>query len=139
MWRSVAAVLAGFVLIFCLSMGGDYALRSLMPNAFGPNGQALGVPVLLITLAYVTLFATFGCWLTAALAPNRPMRHALILGGLGLLFSIVGTAMAWDRTPAWYNLLALALVMPTAWLGGRIRQLQLAARVGTGRPGAAPA
>jgi hypothetical protein len=53
------------------------------------------------------------------------MRHALILGVLGLIFNIAGTVAMWDTAPAWYHATALALVMPYAWIGGRIRERQL--------------
>ena len=61
------------------------------------------------------------------------MAHARALGVLGLLFNLAGTVARWDHAPAWYHVLALALVMPYAWLGGRLRERQLQ------RSGAAPA
>jgi hypothetical protein len=127
--RSVFAIVTGFLLIGALSFGTDALMRSAMPGAFGPNGRTDSVPLLLLTLAYVTLFATFGCWLAARLAPSAPMRHALILGALGLAFNVAGTIQMWDTAPAWYHAVALALVMPTAWLGGHLRERQLAAGV----------
>jgi hypothetical protein len=63
------------------------------------------------------------------------MRHALILGALGLAFNVAGTIQMWDTAPAWYHAVALALVMPTAWLGGHLRERQLAA--GAPRPAVA--
>jgi hypothetical protein len=54
------------------------------------------------------------------------MAHALVLGALGLAFNVAGTIAMWDTAPAWYHAVALALVMPYAWLGGRIRERQLA-------------
>jgi hypothetical protein len=56
------------------------------------------------------------------------MRHALILGALGLVFNIVNLSQLWDDAPAWYNIVGLLLVMPTAWLGGWIAERQLAGR-----------
>jgi hypothetical protein len=75
---------------------------------------------------YVALFAVFGCYVAARLAPNRPMAHALVLGALGLVFNVAGTVARWDHAPAWSHVLAMALVMPYAWLGGRLRERQLA-------------
>lgn len=80
---------------------------------------------LLVIQAYVFVFAVFGCWLVARLAPSHPMRHAMILGLLGLAFNVVGTIALWDQMPAWYHVGALALVLPAAWLGGWIRERQL--------------
>ena len=126
MKRSAASIAAGFVTIFVLAMGTDVALRALLPDRFGPNGRVDDVALLVLTQLYVFAFAAFGCWLTARLAPDRPLRHALILGALGLAFNVVGTIAMWETAPAWYHLVALALVMPAAWVGGTIRERQLA-------------
>jgi hypothetical protein len=84
--------------------------------------------VLLLSQALVGVYAIFGCWLAAALAPSRPMRHALILGALGLAFNLVMAPMSAARLPVWYLAVAIALVMPYAWAGGWLRERQLAAR-----------
>jgi hypothetical protein len=132
--RSIAAVVAGFVTIAVLSMGADVLLRQAMPGAFAPGTGRVDDPrILLLMIAYVGLFAVFGCWLTARLAPSRPMRHALILGALGLVLNVGGSIAMWDTAPAWYHVVSMLLVMPYAWLGGRIRERQLAQ--GEGRPG----
>lgn len=125
MWRSVMAIVVGFLFIGLLAFGADAVLRSAMPSAFDASGRVTSVPILVLTLVYVGIFAIAGCYLAARLAPNRPMRHALILGVLGLIFNIAGTYAMWDTAPAWYHVIALALVMPYAWIGGRIRERQL--------------
>lgn len=128
MARSIGAIVLGFILIGALSVGADALLRSLVPGAFDAAGRVESVPVLLLMQAYVAVFAITGCYLTARLAPSHPMRHALILGALGLAFNIVGSITLWDTVPAWYHVVALALVMPFAWIGGRLRENQLARR-----------
>lgn len=52
-------------------------------------------------------------------------HHRAVMPGV---FSPEGavTIVRWDHAPAWYHVLALALVMPYAWLGGRLRERQLA-------------
>lgn len=125
MMRSIGAIVLGFVLIGALSVGGDLVLRAVMPDVFSPEGAVASTPVLLLVQGYVAVFAIFGCYVAARLAPNRPMAHALALGALGLVFNIAGTVARWDHAPAWYHILALALVMPYAWLGGRLRERQL--------------
>ena len=131
MGRSLLAIVTGFVVIGGLAFGTDAAIRGAVPGVFDAGGRVTSTAWLLAMLAYVFVFAVIGCWLTARLAPERPMRHALILGALGLLFNIAGTAAMWNTAPAWYHLTALLLVMPAAWLGGRIRERQLeSARAG---------
>jgi hypothetical protein len=125
MGRSIAAVVIGFVVIGALAFGADAILRATVPGAFTANGRMEDPAMLLFVLGYVTLFAVAGCYLTARLAPRRPMAHALVLGLLGLCFNVVGTMAQWDHAPAWYHVLALALVMPSAWLGGWLREREL--------------
>lgn len=126
MWRSVAAILGGFVLIGVLAFGTDAGVRQMMPEAFDATGRTDSIPLLVATIVYVGIYATLGCYLAAFFAPSHPMRHALILGGLGLAFNIVGTIQMWNTAPAWFHVVSLLLVMPYAWLGGRIRERQLA-------------
>lgn len=79
MLRSIGAVLAGFVVIFVLSVGVDQIFHSL--RVYPPWGQPMWDPKLnLFALSYRLVIDTFGGWLTARLAPRNPMRHALILG-----------------------------------------------------------
>jgi hypothetical protein len=126
MGRSILAIVAGFVVIGVLAAGTTALLGSAMPGVFDANGRSTSVGWELAMHAYVFTYATFGCWLAGRLAPDRPMRHALILGVLGLIFNIVGSALQWQTAPAWSHALGVGLVMPAAWLGG-----WLAARRGT--------
>jgi hypothetical protein len=116
----------GFFLIGLLSFGADAALHSVMPTAFDAAGRVESTSVLLLMLTYVGIFAITGCYLTARLAPGRPLLHALILGLLGLIFNIAGTVALWNTAPAWYHALALVLVMPYAWVGGKLREVEIA-------------
>ncbi|HEX2191368.1 MAG TPA: hypothetical protein VHG51_20825 [Longimicrobiaceae bacterium] len=125
MLRSIAAVVVGFVLIGALSLGADAVLKRAMPTAFDAAGRTDSVPVLLLVMGYVGLFAVSGCYLAARMAPRRPMLHALVLGGLGLAFNVAGTIAMWDAAPAWYHAASLLLVMPYAWVGGRLREVEL--------------
>ena len=129
MLRGVAAIVVGFVLIGLLAVSSDLALMRALPAHFDAAGGTRNAGILLAMLGYVTVYATFGCWLAARLAPARPMFHALVLGGLGLAFNVMGSAMRGDTAPLWYHVVGLALTLPSAWLGGWLRERQLA-RVG---------
>lgn len=124
--RSLLAVATGFVVIAILSIGTGQLLMRLMPDAFDATGRTDRLAVLLATIAYVGGFATFGCYLAARLAPSRPMRHAIVLGLLGLAFNVMGSIAVWDTAPAWYHGVQIALTMVWAWLGGRLRERELA-------------
>ena len=52
------------------------------------------------------------------------MGHALTLGVLGLLASSAGAIAMWGVGPAWYPLALIALALPNAWIGGKLRERQ---------------
>jgi len=123
--RSILAIVTGFLVIAVLAFGTGAALTAagVFPAATEPIANT---GLLLLETAYVAVYAIVGCWLAAFLAPGRPMRHALILGVLGLAFNLAMAPATWGLRPAWSILLNLALVMPYAWIGGRLREMQLA-------------
>ncbi|HEU4560237.1 MAG TPA: hypothetical protein VFS20_20475, partial [Longimicrobium sp.] len=125
MLRSILAIVAGFVAIGVLSFGTAAGLSAagILPDTSQPTTDT---GVLLLTLAYVAVYAIAGCYLTAVLAPNRPMRHALILGALGLVFNVVSSLGMRGLFPDWYLAVGVLTTMPYAWIGGRLRELQLA-------------
>ena len=122
--RSIGAIVIGFVAIGALAFGTAAALTSA--GVFPPATQPISdIGLLLLETAYVAVYAIAGCWLAAFLAPDRPMRHALILGALGLAFNLAMAPATWGLRPAWSIVLNLALVVPYAWIGGRLRENQL--------------
>ncbi|HWK90165.1 MAG TPA: hypothetical protein VNP72_09225 [Longimicrobium sp.] len=127
MRRSIIAIAVGYLYIALLSIGADMALRSLVPDAFPEGAMITDRAVLFGSMAYVAFFAISGCYLAARLAPSAPMRHAMILGVLGQVTTIaMMVTVAWATAPAWYNLLNLILVMPFAWIGGALREREVA-------------
>ena len=129
--RSVGALVAGFVVVVILSIGTDIALHAA--GIFPPLGQVMSDALLGLATVYRSVFAVVGSYVTARLAPDRPMQHALLGGLIGLGLSIVGAAMAWNKVatmgPHWYPLALVATAMPCAWIGGKLRVMQLRGRV----------
>ena len=137
MMRSIWAVVAGFLLIGALSLGAKAIVHGMSPALFDTNGGTHNFAILCLMTVYVAVFATVGCYLTARLAPSHPMRHALILGVLGLAVSLAGMSTMWDAAPVWYNVINLVLVMPYAWLGGRLRESEVGGVASPLRPSGA--
>ena len=118
-WRSSGAVLLGFVTVFVLSLATDQVLHVL--GVYPPWGEPMYDPGLnFLALAYRCVYTVFGCYLTARLAPHSPMRHAWILGGIGLVLAVVGAigAMPMNLGPNWYPIMLAVTTLPCAWLGG---------------------
>ena len=81
--RSFGAVFAGLVAVFVLSLGTDALLHVI--GIFPPLGQAMTDQLFVLATAYRTVYGVVGGYVTARLAPDRPMRHALIGGVVGLV------------------------------------------------------
>jgi hypothetical protein len=124
--RSIGALFLGFLTVVILSLGTDAALRAA--GIFPPLGRPMAGVLFLLATAYRTVHSVVGSYVTARLAPNRPMEHALTGGGVGLVVSIVGAVATWTRPglgPHWYPLALVAFAMPCAWVGGKLRVMQL--------------
>ncbi|HEX9478412.1 MAG TPA: hypothetical protein VGA90_06605 [Methylomirabilota bacterium] len=120
--RSTGAVLAGLVAVFVLSLGTDQVLHSL--QVYPPWGQPLyDTGLLLLALAYRIVYGIVGGYVVARLAPRNPMRHALVMGIVGLVLSTAGVIAAtrMDLGPMWYPVVLLLTALPCAWLGGLLR------------------
>ncbi len=128
--RSIGAVFAGMLACIILSVGTDALLQAT--GVFPPFGERMADALLLLATAYRSVYSIAGSYIAARLAPDRPMRHALVLGALGFAVSIVGAVATWNGGPAfepkWYPLALIAIAMPCAWTGGRLREMQLPAR-----------
>lgn len=128
--RSIGALLAGFVVVVILSLGTDLALHAA--GIFPPLGQVMSNALFLLATVYRTVYAVLGSFITARLAPDRPMGHALVGGGIGLVLAVVGAVVTWNKDlgPHWYPLALIVTALPCAWVGGKLRLIQLCA----GRP-----
>jgi len=125
--RSIGALLAGFVAVVMLSLGTDFALHAT--GVFPALGQRMSDALFILATAYRTLYGVVGSYVTAQLAPDRPMGHALVGGLIGVALSTLGAVVTWNKDlgPHWYPLALIVTAMPTAWLGGRLRVMQLPA------------
>jgi len=116
--KSIGAVLAGFIFIVITHTGTDAILEGL---GVLPKGNLfVGTGLILLVLAYRTVFSLLGGYLAAKLAPRKPMQHALILGLIGLILSTAGAFVAADLGPAWYAWTLAVLALPIAGLGGKL-------------------
>ena len=131
--RSIVAVIAGILVGIVITLGTDVVLHAV--GVFPPWGASMvGFDgALLLATAYRIVYGVLGSYIIARLAPDRPMQHALVGGFLGLVVSIVGAAVTWNKGPAfgphWYPLALIVLAMPQAWAGGRLHEMLSRARV----------
>lgn len=123
--KSIGSVLAGLLTIFFVSLGTDQILHVL--NVYPPWGEPMfddGLNAL--ALSYRLVYGVLGSYVTAFFAPKNPMRHTLILGGIGLILSTMGAigAYQYNLGPIWYPVALIVSTLPSAWLGAKIRERQ---------------
>src|SRR5437899_10164760 len=87
-WRSVGAVVAGFVVVFVLSVGTDQVLHVL--KVYPPWGEPMAGALYVMATAYRIVYTILGGYITARLAPDAPAPHALILGLVALVAGLLG-------------------------------------------------
>lgn len=123
--RSILALAAGMATAIILSLGTDLGLHAV--GLTPPLGQPMSDPWLLLATTYRTVYGVIASYIVARLAPNRPMHHALIGGFIGLVVSIAGAIATWNSGlgPHWYPLSLIVLAVPPAWVGGKLREMQL--------------
>jgi hypothetical protein len=119
--KSIWAVLLGFITVALLSIVTDafFEKVGILPDQTHPD--AITTWMLVLALLYRSLYTVLGGYLTARLAPSRPMRHVYVLMGLGLIGGVAGAITGWSYGNHWYPVL-LAITGPAfVWLGGRLQ------------------
>lgn len=127
--RSILAILAGMVVGIVFATGTDFGLHAI---GFAPSVKEQW-PNHLLALAtlYRSIYGILGSYIIARLAPNRPMGHSLVAGTLGLVLSGLGAAAVWSTTLGqhWYPVLLALTALPTAWMGAKLRLMQLHSQI----------
>jgi hypothetical protein len=122
--QRIGAVLAGFFATFILSVATDLALHAT--GVFPPWGQPMSNALFALATAYRTIYTVAAGYITARLAPDRPMAHVWALGIIGLVAALAGTVATWNAGPEfgpkWYPLALVVLALPSVWTGGKLAQ-----------------
>jgi len=119
-FRSILAVLAGFIFIGVTHTTTDAILEAV---GFLPKGHLYtSAGVILVVIFYRAIFSLAGCYLTAKLAPSNPMKHSLILGGIGTILSTIGAIATANMNlgPAWYAWSLVVIALPISWIAGKL-------------------
>jgi hypothetical protein len=113
-------VVAGVLFIVIVTTLVDIVLH--YAGVFPPLAQPIDDSRALIASSYRLVIGLAGAWLTARLAPQQPMQHAMILGYVGVVLSLVGLVATWNLGlgPRWYPISLVVLAIPGSWAGGKI-------------------
>ncbi len=125
--RSIGAVLGGVVVVVILSVGTDAVMHGT--NVFPHLVRRMTGGLFVLATAYRSIYAIAGGYIAARLAPARPMKHALVLGFIGVLLGTAGLLATWNAGPElgprWYPIALVVTALPCAWLGGKFREMQV--------------
>jgi hypothetical protein len=117
--KSTLAIFAGFALGAVLSLGTDFLLNSLGVMSM-QNFKQNSTLIVALVVIYRFIFNVMGCYLTAKLAPNNPMKHVIIIGIIGTILGIFGAVFMWDQAVPWYNIAIIVISLPSAWVAGKL-------------------
>jgi len=124
--KSIWAVVAGVLAIIIVTTIVDIVLHAI--HVYPPTDQPINNALALLATAYRVVISVAGAYLTARLAPDRPMRHAMILGSVGVVLGLVGVVATWNLGlgPRWYPIALVTLAIPQCWVGGKIWKMRSA-------------
>jgi hypothetical protein len=120
--KGIGAILAGIVFIVVTHTGTDFVLEKL--GIFTPPQQGFHTTWMVVTATiYRSIYTVGGGYITAALAPNRPMIYAVILGVIGIAAGTAGAIVTIPLgiAPVWYPIALIILALPCTWLGGKLK------------------
>lgn len=125
--RSILAIVVGILVGIILTLVTDAVLHKI--GFFPSLGKWTPSRPLAVATAYRVVYGIFGSYIVARLAPSRPMLHALISGAIGVIASAAGAIVTWNSNlgPHWYPLALVITALPCAWVGGKMRVVQLSA------------
>lgn len=120
--RRVGAVVTGILAVIILDTTIDVVLHAT--GVYPPWFTPMATPLWFLAIGYRMVDGVIGGYITARLAPDRPVMHALALGILGVVMSVAGVFATWNKGPEfgpkWYPLALVVIALPCALIGGNL-------------------
>lgn len=79
--------------------------------------------LLWLILAYHSIYAVVGAYITAMAAQDKARKAVIFLGTKGAVMWLLGAVLLWKHHPAWFNITKAILGVPLALLGGKIYEM----------------
>src|SRR5438105_3862785 len=117
--KSIGTVLTGIIVIAVLSIVTDIVV--VKTGFFPPSNTPL---MLFSALVYRSVYAVIGGYVVATLAPDKAMRHVIILATVGTVLGILGMIANWSKTSPgneWYPIALVPASFIGVWLGGKLK------------------
>jgi hypothetical protein len=114
------ALLAGFLAMALLVTAATVVITKLVPAWVGAPGHPRS-GYIFVNLGYSFAAAMVGGYVTAWLAKDNPLIHALALALIVLLLAALSAIQQRGMQPIWYQLLLVAITPAGVLLGGLLR------------------
>jgi len=133
MIRSIAAVLAGLIVLTVTSFAIEWTVNPLLLRLFPqalPNQSALesNLYAALFMYLYTALCVAAGGYVTAWVARRSPVTHAVVMGVVELALTAWAMQAVVVHAPLRNWIVGIAMVVPVAWCGGLLRAKQVSRR-----------
>ena len=115
--RNLAAIALGLLLTGLGIFSAAAVTPLAFPAAFTSQGHTTNALALVVMLAITEITTMFAGWISARLAPDHRLGHAIMMAVLGLAAAIFVGAIRWAAAPAWYYVLSWGLLPVAAALG----------------------
>ena len=114
--NSNGALNAGILFTIIVTNAVDLVLHAV--HFFPAMDKPIDDTQALVATLYRVVISIAGAYLTAKLAPDRPMSHAIWLGLVGTVLGVIGVCVTWNSGlgPRWYGI-ALAVLACSRRLG----------------------
>ncbi len=122
--KSIGVLLLAFVVNTLLSVVTDFLLESIgvLPD---PSKGLFDTWAIVLVLFYRGVYTIFTGFIIAKLVPSKPVLHALILGSIGTVITVLAVsnpAFA-EKAPLWFGYTLAAITIPCMWLGVKIQEV----------------
>jgi hypothetical protein len=122
-FKSIGVILLAFMVSALLSMLTDFLLESIgvLPN---PQKGLFETWAILLVLFYRGVYTIVAGFIVAKLAPTKPTLHAIILGIIGTVITVIAASNPSfaEKAPLWFGYTLAGITIPCIWLGVKIKQ-----------------
>jgi hypothetical protein len=118
--KSIWPLAAGVLFVVVITTLVDIVLH--LTRVFPPMDQPIDDVQALLATSYRIVIGVGGAWLTAKMAPSKPMTHVMWLGAIGTLLAAAAVVGTWNLGlgPRWYPVAIAVLAIPQSWAGGKL-------------------
>lgn len=118
--KHFVSVLAGFLVWTVLFLVGNQVLFRVFRDRFSDDMVTTDTTVLGVTLALTVLYSLIAGFVTARLAPRRPIVHGVALGVVQTAIGIAVQSAYWNVIPGWYHVAFIGMLFPATVAGAAL-------------------